>query len=77
MMWRTTEQTQAFVASLDSLHLRALLASIEASAGASSAIKIWTLNAEGSLLLTGAGVAAHATELAECRRRVEMCSLLS
>lgn len=58
-------------ASLDSVRVRGLLASIGASSGAPPPIEVGTLNAKGSLFLTRPSVAAHATDVEEYRERAE------
>ena len=57
--------------SLDCLRPRGMLVSIGASSGAPAPVNIGTLNAKGSLFLTRPGLAAHATDIAEYRRRAQ------
>lgn len=58
-----------FDASLDALRPRGVMVSIGASSGAPGPVAVATLNAKGSLFLTRPGLAAHATDLDEYRRR--------
>lgn len=58
-----------FTASLDSLRARGMMVSFGASGGVPDPVPIGTLNAKGSLFLTRPGLAAHATDLQEYRRR--------
>jgi NADPH:quinone reductase len=62
---------KTFQASLDSVRVRGLLASIGASSGAPPAIEVGTLNAKGSLFLTRPSLAAHCTDVGEYRARAE------
>jgi NADPH2:quinone reductase len=61
---------KTFAASLDSLHQRGTLVSIGASSGSPPPVEVGTLNAKGSLFLTRPGLAAHATDVEEYRKRV-------
>ncbi|WP_237478218.1 quinone oxidoreductase family protein [Lichenibacterium dinghuense] len=58
-----------FSASIDSVRPRGLMVSLGASSGTPDPVAVGTLNAKGSLFLTRPGLAAHATELGEYRRR--------
>ncbi|MHA6645952.1 quinone oxidoreductase family protein [Mesorhizobium sp. A623] len=58
-----------FEASINSLRPRGLMVSFGASTGAPPPVEVGTLNAKGSLYLTRPGLAAHATDVNEYRKR--------
>lgn len=61
----------SFATSLDCLRPRGTMVSIGASSGVPEPVALGTLNAKGSLFLTRPGLAAHASDVAEYRARVQ------